>query len=246
MKQIIFTAILIIAFCFAAFSQTSENLCPKINIKAPETVQPDESFKVFASFEKENQPSTSKFNWIVVKDNEVIKKNDAGIIEIDSKGFKDFGTILILAEPTDQRCQNTAAAKVFVVVNIGSPYIIDEYSKLGWSDERARLDNVVIVMQEFKDTEVFAFFDFDKRISQAERKNRLTKIANHLSIGGLEKNRITFLISEADTERIWYQLVPKKFSEQYFCDNCLVIKAENFEKLENLFKPKPITKNRKK
>jgi len=246
MKRIIFTAILIFAFCFTDLAQTGENLCPKINIKAPENVYPDESFKVFAYFEKESQPSTSKFNWVIVKDNEVVKKNDAGIIEIDSIGFEDFGTIIILAEPTDERCQNTAVAKVFVAINIGSPYIIDEYSKPSWNDEKLRLDNVAAVMQDSKDAEVFAFFYFDKRISHAERKNRLTKITNRLSIRGIEKSRITFLISEADTERIWYQLVPKKFSEQYFCDNCLIIKAEDFEKLENLFKPKQTNKKRNK
>ncbi|MGI8849540.1 MAG: hypothetical protein ACR2HT_05170, partial [Pyrinomonadaceae bacterium] len=106
MKQIIFTAILILAFCFAFFAQTSENLCPKINIKAFETVQPDESFKVFASFEKENQPSTSKFNWVIIEESEVFNKvskiNDKGIIDVDSKNLKDGGMIIVLAEALDK------------------------------------------------------------------------------------------------------------------------------------------------
>ncbi len=245
MKQIAFTVILIFSFCFAAFAQADENPCQKINIIAPESVQQDETFKVFAAFEEENQPSTSKFKWIIIKDNEVIKKSGVGVIEIDSKGFKDIGAIVILAEPINDKCQNTALAKVFVVVNIGSPYIIDEYSELSLSDEKARLKNIAVVMQDYKDAEVFAFFDFDKRTSQAERKNRLSKVSSYLSASRLEKNRITFLISEADGERIRYQLVPKKFSDQYYCDDCLVIKSEDFEKLESLFRPKPITKKRK-
>jgi hypothetical protein len=32
MKQIIFIAILIFAFCFTASSQANENLCPNLNI----------------------------------------------------------------------------------------------------------------------------------------------------------------------------------------------------------------------
>lgn len=246
MKRLIFLTILIFVLCSTLFSQTSENLCPKINIKAPETVYPDESFKVFASFEKGSQPLTSKFNWIVVKDNEIVKKNDLGIIGIDSTGLKEFGMIVILAESTDERCQNMAVAKVYVAGNVGSPYIIDEYSSPIWNEEKGRLDNVVSVLQDSKDAEVFAFFEFDRRTSQTERKKRLTKITNHLSARGLEKSRITFLISESDAERIWYQLIPKKFSEQYFCDSCLVVKAEDFEKLESLFTPKPTNKKRNK
>lgn len=250
MKQIIFTAILILAFCLVAFAQASENPCPKINIKAPKTVQPDESFKVFASFEKENQPSTSKFNWVIIEESEVFNKvskiNDKGIIDVDSKNLKDGGMIIVLAEALDKKCQDVAIVKVFVIPNVGSPLIIDEYSELNWNDERVRIDNIVIEMQNRKDAMVWAFFDFNKRISQVERKSHLIKVLNHLSTRGLEKNRIVFLISEADEERIKYQLVPKKFSQLYFCDDCLVIKAEDFDRLEKLFQPKPTTQKRKK
>ncbi len=154
--------------------------------------------------------------------------------------------IIVLAEALDKKCQDMAIAKVFVIPNVGSPLIIDEYSELNWNDEKARLDNVAIQMQNFKDMKLFAFFNFDNKISQAKRKNYLIKVLNHLSaLRGLKKNRITFLISESDAKRVWFQPFPKDFNSA-FCDNCFVIKGEDFERIDNLFQSKPVTKKRSK
>src|SRR5688572_3636524 len=98
MKQIIFNVILIFTFYLVAFSQGEQNLCPKINIKAPELVfiQRNDTFKASASFEKENQPSISKFNWIIIKENEVFRINERGIIEINIKDLVKGGTVTLL------------------------------------------------------------------------------------------------------------------------------------------------------
>src|SRR5687768_7037180 len=116
MKQIIFTVILILVFCFAVFAQTDKNSCPKIKIKAPETVwEKDETFKVSASFENQDNQRTSKFNWIVIKDDEVIVKNSERIIEISTKIARRELRITILAQAIAEQCQNPAIAKVIVI-----------------------------------------------------------------------------------------------------------------------------------
>jgi len=246
MKQIIFTAILIFVFCFVCFSQTSENPCLKIKIKAPETVQPDEVFKVFASFEKESQPSTSKFNWTIVMENDVSKIYDQGIIEIDSKKLKDGETIIILAEALSGKCQNTAAAKIFVAPACILPSKIDEYAELPWSDEKARLENVAFQMKDLKDMKLSVFINLDNKTSQSERRNYLIKVFKYLTaFSELEKNRVTFLISELDAKSVWFQTFPKNF-DSAFCDDYFVIRGEDLEKIDNLFQPKPATKKRNK
>ena len=213
MKQIIFTAILVLAFCIVVFAQANENPCQKININAPETVQSEETFKVFASFEKESQPVTSKFNWTIIKGSEVIKANNVGMVEVDSKNIKDVDSIIILAESSDGKCKNTTTAKIFVAPACGLPYTIDEYAELPWNDEKARLENLVFQMQRLKDMELFAFFEFNKKTLQVERKNYLAKVLNYLSAtGGLEKSKITFLISESEGKRTYFQPFPKNTS----------------------------------
>ncbi len=63
---------------------------------------------------------------------------------------------------------------------------------------------------------------------------------NYLAVtGGLGKNRLTFMISESETKRVKFQPVPQNISADVFgCDECLVIRGEDFDKLNNLFQPK--------
>jgi archaellin len=137
MKQMIFTAILIFAFYFAAFAQTDVSSCPKIKNKAPETVyENNKTFKVSASFENENSSLISKFDWIVVKDDEVIIKNSEKIIEIDTQNAEREYVITVLAQATEERCQNLAMAKAIVIPNVGSPLILDEYAEVQCKDSK--------------------------------------------------------------------------------------------------------------
>lgn len=238
MKQIICTTFLFLIFCFLVFAQTDENSCPQIKIKAPEAVyENDEIFKVSASFENQDDQLDSKFNWIIVKDDEAIIKNDERIIEVSTKNARRTFLISILAQPIDGRCQNPAMVKVIVIPRIGSPLILDIYEELEWKDERQRLGAIAIEMKERKDSELLVYLDFDKSSSPTKRKNYLTKVLNQLSaVRGLEKNRITFLISESERKRTKFQPVPTEVLDRYaICDDCLVIKAEDFEKLEKLF-----------
>lgn len=210
MKQIIFTVILIFTFCFAAFAQKDRNSCSQIKIKAPEIVyEKDETFKVSASFENQDDSLISKFNWIVIKDDEVIVKNSESVIEVSTKNADRAFRITILVRAVREQCQNPAMAKVIVIPNIGSPLILDDYENLNWKDERQRLDAIAIEMQERNDSELLIYLDFNKGSSKTERKNYLTKVLNQLTaVRGLEKNRIMFLISESETKRTKFQPVP--------------------------------------
>ena len=247
MKRVIFTVILILAFCFAVLAQANENLCQKIKINAPESIQAGATFSVSASFENENQPSTSKFDWTIINENEVIKISESGIIKVNSKNLRDVVEIIILTDNLDKKCQIPALTKVLSVPNFGSPYILTEYSELSWNEERGILDAAVFEMNEKKDMKLLAYIYFNKKDSQAQRKNYLIKFLNHISeVRNLEKNRVTLLISESDSKRVRLQPVPKQFSDYYCDDNCLVIKAEDFDRLKNLFQSNSTNKKRKK
>lgn len=246
-REIVFTTILIFAFCCVVSAQSDSNSCPKIKISAPDYVEErDGAFKVSASFDNEPGISSSKFDWIIVKDEEILRKYNEKIIEIDTNNIGRQNRVTILAESLDKNCQNPAMVKVIVLPNIGSPLILDEYTNLNWNDERPRLDYIAYEMQTREDSELFAWIYFSINTSGIQRQNRLVKLLNHLSAKGLKKDRITFLITEEDKERFCYQPIPNELSNTYFCDDCIVIRGEDLEKLVNIFQSKPITKNRKK
>lgn len=248
MKKAIFIIILILIPCLTAIAQTNENTCQKIKIRAPEMVQPDEIFSVSASFENEKQPSTSKFNWTIIKKTEITKENNKGIVEIVSPNLrettlKDNEPIIVLAENLDGNCQNAEAVKIFVSPTCILPYTIDMYTRLIWSEEKARLNNVIQQMQGLKDSELAVFVKFEKKSSHIERKNYLMKVFNYLSkVRQLDKSGITFLISESENRFIKFQSLSKDFTPD-FCDNCLLIRGEDLEKIESLFQTTSIKKN---
>ena len=237
MKQTIFTTILTLAFSLSVFAQTEENTCPKIMIKAPEYIEAGNAVKVFASFEREKQPSSSKFNWLIIKDDNLTKITESGIIEVSSKDIKNGGIIILVADSLDKTCQSTSTARIFVISKVGSPLIIDEYEEMKWNDEKVRIDSILIMMQKFNEAELFIFLNFGKKKLQNERKIYLAKLLNYLSeVRGLERNRITFLISESVRKTTKYQLVPKDFSDIYLgYEDYLIIKGENFDQLNNFF-----------
>ncbi len=171
MKRAIIITILILAFCFTAFAQSDENVCPKIKIKAAEFIWEGDPTGASASFEKEKQPSTSKFNWTVIKENKLTRIVERGIIEIDSQDMKEGERLVLLADSLDKTCQNTAVAIIPVIKRVGSPLIFDEYSELGWNEEQARLTNILFSMQDNKKDELFVFLNLKKLLLRAKAKN---------------------------------------------------------------------------
>jgi hypothetical protein len=246
MKQSVFITFLVLASCFTAFGQSDENICPKIKIKVPEYIYKGDGTVVSANFENEKQPSTSKFNWTIIKEDKLTRIAERGIIEISSEDMKNDGMIILLADSLNKACQNTRVARIPVIERVGSPRIFDAYSKLDWNEEQARLNNVLYSMKDNKTDELLVFLNFEKTASQIERKTYLTKILNYLSgTDRLEKNRITFLISEAESRWVKFQSVPQNAIDVFFdWNNSLLIKGEDFDKLNNLFQPKTrLTKN---
>lgn len=246
MERLISTSILALAFFSYSFAQESLNPCPLIKISTPTSVQFGEKFKAFASFQKEELPSTSKFDWIIIKEKEFEDKREtarlfnSGIIEAESWAENTGGTIILIAQNIDSRCRQVAIAKVYVSPNVGSPLILDEYGKLKWREEKGRLDVLALEMQKYKGAELFAFFAFPKEMTGRVRRSRMAAILNHLTVtGNLKITSITFLLEDdADALRVWFQPVPQKLTNFFECAGCLVIKGEDFRRLNNLFELK--------
>ena len=246
MKRLISILTLALAFFSFCIAQEGSEPCPPIKISSPETVQFGGTFKAFASFQNEKQPSTSKFDWIVLKEQESDSKPEtsrfpnSGRVEVAPWNENEGGTITLIAGNIDNRCEQIATARVFVMPNVGPPLILDEYGELGWKDEKGRLDAVVNQMQKHKDSELVAFFTFPNDMSGRVRRSRLEAMLKHLTITrNFNLNSITIILEEdSDVLRSRFQPIPKGNSEWFQCAGCVVIKGEDFTKLSNLFKSK--------
>lgn len=86
------------------------------------------------------------------------------------------------------------------------------------------------------------------KIQSKERKQiykQLRKIRFELKFGQVDLTRISFALNNKGKEIVQYWFVP--LTENIpDCEDCIIIKAEDYDKLTDFFHPKPKLKKRKK
>ena len=75
--------------------------------------------------------------------------------------------------------------------------------------------------------------------------SQIGKIKNQIAFKKIDLDRISFAINTKDKEVIQYWFVPlgKNIPD---CEDCIIIRAEDYDKLIDFFYPKPKSKKRKK
>lgn len=244
MRQILTLAFLNFVCCFAISAQSGESACQKLELEAPETIEKNGRFEVALNLEKSKQFENAPIRWKIIKGSQVTEINMENMIPVDAYNVEEGDFVIVLAETIGDKCRNFAMAKIFVQVGCKLPYTVDEYGKLSWNDEKARLDNAAFQFEQLtspKDLQNFklvVFLEFDKKVSKNTIKNRIGKILNYLSgVRLINKKRIAFIISESDSELVRYQFLPPDYPYSIF-DNALIINGDDFAKLESLFQTK--------
>ena len=117
------------------------------------------------------------------------------------------------------------------------------FSKMTWEKEKAVLDNFFIFFSENKGNEGLIDLQFDKKSFINERIDRIKRIIKYIDFRNINKKRILFRISEADTEETFYVLDVKEFEWLKEEDeNHKLIKADEFEqKINDIFPVVPIS-----
>lgn len=239
MKQIIFTAILILTFCFAIFAQANE-ICPKIAIVGPPSppeVNEIVNFTLVIGDEAKNYEID--YIW-TAKGGKIVEGQGTKVIKVlmDYVEPNNF-TVEIKGLPSN--CPNSFSESM--AVNHVSPAksrVVDKFGILTSGEKKARLD---YFFNELKNNL------YQEGVIQVKDNKNLKKdliwMIWYMSARGFDRTRISFEILPEFGQEISFLLIPPTGNVPE-CKECLVIKAEDFERLEKLFQPKLITKNRKK
>ncbi|MDQ6786863.1 MAG: hypothetical protein M3033_08655 [Acidobacteriota bacterium] len=105
-----------------------------------------------------------------------------------------------------------------------------------------------------------AVFDLSEKLQSESKAEGIIKIQAKSSVGiirqihevigllnfrGLNLNRVSFAIRTSDEEITQYWFVPLG-ADVHDCEDCIIIRAEDFHRLVEFFYPKPKLKKRKK
>jgi len=249
MKRIIFTAILILAFCFAAFAQVNENQCPKISLTNTIPIS-----EVPVKFTAETGNEIDKYNveyqW-KVKDGKIIEGQGTKTLKVlyYEKHNEVNTPVTLEIKGLPENCENTFSTRFYMKIVRSKPIkfwrtvFLDEYEKVTIGDEKARLDNFFITLQEDKTAEGFIRLQVNTR---ANLHGRLKRINDHLFFRRFNKTRISFAVVKNEKEQTQFWAVPKR-AKLPNCENCVIVKAEEAkQKLRKLFPIKSKIRKRKK
>jgi len=240
MKQIIFTAILIFAFCFAAYAQTNENSCPIIDVISPAgVVEPTEPVSFIAEVGKETEKFNIEYIW-TVKGGKILEGQGTKSIKALMDECGDTLTATLEIKGLPQTCPFTASETYAISHNceLMRSIPIDGYGKLTVAEEETKMDNFITKLQKEITAEGVIELPNDKNLIR-----HLKWLNNYLITKKADKTRISYAISDSDKRETWLWLV-SPVDKLPNCYNCLIIKAEDSKELNKIFKSK--SKNRKK
>lgn len=240
MKQIISIAVLIFAFCFAAFAQAND--CPEITIVTPnDTLVPGKPATISVAVGGKTAKTGLVYEWTVSAGGIVkgqgtpeiefvatIEENEIANINVDVK---------ITGLPKD--CPNTASDIMPVAQRIfGDP--VDKFGKIALDDRKARLDSFLIQIANDPDGEGLIVLTLEKRDSRTYKISLLKNILKFLEWRKADLTRISFAISEQDfDEQTTLWLVPPgaklPIAEDEYYE---IIKAEELDQKINELFPK--------
>lgn len=248
MKQIIFTTILTLAFCFAAFAHAAENKCPEISFDLPnQMIFPDEpvifSVKVGENTEKYNLT----YEWTFSR-GKILKGDGTSQVEFlateEDERTNVEVSVKIVGLP--ENCADTYS-DIYGIASlpIGDPVATlgkPKPTRKGVENYLSQIDGFMISVKDYPNSEGLITLLFEKKDSRNYKTSLLKKIYKHLIFREFDLTQITFAISEGDFEEqtnLWVVPPEAKFPKYVLDENYKIIKAEEFnQKINELFPKK--------
>lgn len=119
--------------------------CPTVNVSCPSEVDAGQPITFTASVTGEGAP-TPTFNWSVSAGT-ISSGQGTSTITVDTAGVGQSVTATVTVGGVDPSCNATSSCTTGVKPAIKPPVKFDEYGNIRFNDEKARLDNYAIQLQ---------------------------------------------------------------------------------------------------
>jgi len=185
----------VLFFAFAVSAQTNQSLsCPKIDVSGGGITNPGEPTTFTANVEGYDLSKLS-FKW-TISTGEILQGQDTPTITVLQKEDNENLTATVEIKGLPEGCPATAS-ETGAVCRCVKAILFDEYGKIFFSNEKAKLDNVAAQLLEDKNSSVYFIIYLTNKQKPAGIKTRQANIQKYLmETHKIPKDRITFILSD--------------------------------------------------
>lgn len=242
MKQVFFGIILFLSSCVSICAQPATSNCPEIVVTGPSGVTKAGDPMTFTASIRHSLPDKAGYDWSVSSG---MIESGQGTATIKVQTTKDMAgsnvTAMVKIRGVGVGCADTAS-EIAGVAPIPPICPLDEFGALSKYDIRARIDNLLIQLQQDPLLEAYLIVHLNSKDSLIFKKAYLNNMYDAIVFFKKDPSRITFLISEdeSETRTVLYMLYPEGDPEKLGSKGSMLIKGEEFkQKIKTLF---PINK----
>jgi len=215
----------ILANFLCAFGQNAEINCPEISLVGIPNGYMGRGEQYFLSLAMGKSDSYDleklKYEWSFSENIPIGLQGKPYIYFIAEEQFDGVEVkATVKIEGLPEKCENTFSDTFKIQFNPGTPITLESYAKLSFSEERRKLDNVVLNFKGHSNENAMAFFiiRYNKKAeTKLTLKKRLLAITNYLMMKHkFSKDRFSFVLVADDESFTQVYLVPKdKGFEKY-------------------------------
>lgn len=199
---------MIFVFCFAGFSQSGENPCPKINLIGPQGLfNHDESVKFAAEVSNEFKNYKIEYVW-TVSAGQITEGQGKSEIKFlaGTDNVNSAVTVNVKIIGLPDSCINFASDTFGIMPPIADVFPDAYYGKISFKEETVNLDFLLIRLQmlrlqKVENSEGFIVLQFNSKDKKSNKIARLNRILNHIKFRKVNLSRITFVIFEGEAEK---------------------------------------------
>jgi hypothetical protein len=179
-----------LSICFFAASLFAAAQCPKISVSSPTDVQDGQPITFTATVDNLSRDITPTYNWTVSAGTISSGQGTSSITVDTSYAGGQSATATVDVGGLLRRCNSSASATTFIAKRVSSRKI-DEYGPIRLGDEKARLDNFAIELQNDPIAKGYVVAYAARGSIPRTAITRLNTAKNYLvNVRGIESGRI--------------------------------------------------------
>jgi hypothetical protein len=227
MKNLLLLTFFLLAYRSGVFCQLTKSDCPTISMITPAGVTmvgETMFFRVDVSDNSARHPL--RYKWEVLN-GEITDGQGSDQIRVIAKVNGVNVTVSVRIKGLPKQCENSASEIAPVAIG-PSVEPVEDYGEIPWDEERARLDNIMIILLNNPKSQAFFYVKIAEKETKEDAKKHITEILKHFKFRDpdFDRGRLTFALEKSEYHGVVVGIFPDG-ADLPDCQDCEVINGRH-------------------